>query len=521
LHNFKEDAVFSKKVFSGLIVSAAVVLALVGCSSGGASGNHSANTTATSKTLTIGTLQDVPTFDPAQTNIGDLMQYMYPSYDSLIRQNNTGQYVPMLATSWKYTNSAHTDFEFTIRSGVKFSDGTAMTAETVAASLKRFQAANGPEASAFQFVKSIAAVGKSTIRLTLSAPDPSLVYNLTLTPGMITNPKASSAALKSVPAGTGPYVLDTATSARGNVYKFTRNKYYWDAAAFPFKEVDLKVLTDPTARLNAVISGQADATYGISSQVTQAKASNVTVLSWLGGWYGLFLQDRDGVKTPALSNVLVRQAINYAIDKKALLKAVAFGQGSLTTQIFGPATPAYQKSLDNAYPFDPAKAKALLAKAGYANGFTINMPELDIQAPASYPIIKQELGNVGINVTYTTITAAGGVAPFVNGSFSSYVFVWGSSNNWVDANELLSAKGVFNPFHVNDPKIASFMTSISLATGAKQDALFKALDAYVVKQAWFDPWYISENYMLVGSHVTVTAQPGSIMPPLINYAPAK
>ncbi|WP_432826007.1 ABC transporter substrate-binding protein [Dactylosporangium sp. CA-092794] len=504
-----------RKFLGGVAISAALVVGATGCSGGGS------DAPAGHQKLTIGVIVDVGSFDPSQSDVGNFMQYLQPAYDTLIRLDDKGKLQPMLATKWEYTDHENKVLELTLRQGVKFSDGTPLTAEAVIASLKRFAAANGPRATALASVASYKAVNDSTVDLTLSAPDPALTHNLALVAGMITNPAVAAADLATTPAGAGPYVLDKNATRRGDVYVFTRNENYYDTEAFPFPEIDLRVLTDPTARLNAVKTGQVDATFGEPSRKAEAKSSGLTVISAPGDWQGLFLIDRAGKTTPALGDVRVRQAINYAIDGDALLKSVAFGEGTSSTQMFYPGTPAYDDSLNRAYPFDPDKARKLLAEAGYAGGFTLKMPSIDVFLPEVYPIVKQQLANVGITVDYTPLNVAGGLGPFLTGEYPAFVFSWGSSQNWLDATLLLSKDGAWNPFHVADPKIADLMSKIAVASGDEQAALYKQLSAYVVDQAWFDPFYVVNNLFFVGPHVTVTPQAQQSVPSIYNYKPAK
>ncbi|MBN9179446.1 MAG: peptide ABC transporter substrate-binding protein, partial [Microbacterium sp.] len=217
-----------RKPLGLLAAAAALAVALAGCTAGSGTDKSA----QPDRTLTIGMTSDVATFDPAQSQVGGPNQYMLPVYDTLIRKDDDGKLVPMLATSWKYTDSSNTVFELTIRDGVKFSDGTPLTTEAVAASLQRFRDGKGPRATGLAYVTDIKAVDAKIVRLTLSAPDPALAENLTLVAGMIVNPKADAAALTSEPAGAGPYVLDTADTRRGDVYVYKRNKNYYNASAF-------------------------------------------------------------------------------------------------------------------------------------------------------------------------------------------------------------------------------------------------------------------------------------------------
>ncbi|WP_431075655.1 ABC transporter substrate-binding protein [Microbacterium phyllosphaerae] len=427
----------------------------------------------------------------------------------------------MLATAWKYVDDSNVVLQITIRDDVQFSDGTPLTVDAVIESLKRFKASNGPRASALASVESFEAVDDSTLTLHLSEPDPALAHNLALVAGMITNPDVEAGELTSIPAGTGPYILDLDATRRGDVYVFTRNPGYYDSESFPFDEVNLRVLTDPTARMNAIKTGQVDAIYGAPSQLGEAQASGLTVVSSPGDWQGLFLIDRDGVLTPALADERVRQAINYAIDGDAILDTVAFAQGTPTTQMFYPGTGAYDEALDDAYPHDPEKARELLAEAGYADGFALVMPSFDTFLPEVYPIITQQLAEVGIDAQFQPILGSAGFGPILGGDYSAFFMSWGASQNWLDATLLLSGSGGWNPFHVADPQIADLLSRIAASSGSEQDDLYAQLSAYVVEQAWFAPFYVINNLAFVGPDVTVTAQPQQSNPALYNYKPAK
>lgn len=510
--HFKEDAVFSKKVLGGLAAAATLILTLSGCTASTSDPGE--------ETLDLGVITDVVSFDPAQSDVGQLLQFLQPAYDALIRLDEEGELQPFLATEWEYTDADNKVLELTLREDVVFSDGEKLDAASVVSSLERFKASNGPRASALAAVDSFEAVDASTVRLTLSAPDPALVHNLALVAGMITNPSADPDELASIPAGTGPYVLDTEATRRGDVYVFIRNENYYDPSAFPFDKVTLRVLTDPTARLNAVKTGQIDATLGFAAQIAEAEASGLSTLSWPGDWQGLFLVDRAGQTTPALADARVRQAINYAIDGDGILETVTFGEGEPTTQMFYPGTPAYDPALDSAYPFDPEKARELLAEAGYPDGFTLSMPSSDAFLPEVYPLLQQQLADVGITVEFTPLPASSGIAPLLGGEFPAFFFSWGASQNWLDATLLLSAQGAWNPFHADDPEIADLMSRIAVAAPDQQDALCAELSAYVVDQAWFAPLYVQNNLAFYGPDITVTPQAQQSNPALYNYKPA-
>jgi len=193
---------------AALATTAALVLA--GCSAGGSgSGDHAtAGGTAKGGTLTIGTVVDVKSFDPAQSHIGHYVQYDQAVYDSLLRRKPDGTLVPMLATKWSY-NSDKTVLTLTLRKGVKFSDGTALDANAVKVNLDRFRTGNGPDASTLAQVESVEAKDPTTVVITLKAPDPALLDYLGNADGFIASPKAIEAGkIATTPVGSGPYTLD-------------------------------------------------------------------------------------------------------------------------------------------------------------------------------------------------------------------------------------------------------------------------------------------------------------------------
>lgn len=504
---------YPKKLLTAAAVAASLALVLTGCAGDG-------DETAEEQRLAIGALVDVQSFDPAQSDVGHFMPYLQPAYDTLVRLDDEGELVPMLAESWEYLDDQNTKLELSLREGVLFSDGTSLDAEATVESLERFAAANGPRSTALASVESFDVIDERTVVLELSAPDPALIHNLSLVAGMITNPATPDAELATMPAGAGPYVLDKSATRAGDVYVFTRNEHYYAPEAFPFDEIELRALTDATARLNAVKTGQVDAAFGSPAQKAEAEGAGLEVISAPGDWQGLFIIDRDGKVNPELADSRVRQAINFAIDGDAILDSVVFGEGTSSTQIFYPGTPAYDDSLNDVYPFDPAKARELLADAGYPEGFTMRMPSTDLFLPEVYPIVKQQLSDVGITVDFAPQTPASGLDPYLNGEFPVYVFSWGSSQNWLDATLLLSEQGAWNPMRVADPAIADLLGKIAVAGPEEQDTLYKELSAHVVEQAWFAPFYVVNNLVFHGPGVEVTSQPQQVVPSIYNYKPA-
>ena len=349
----------------------------------------------------------------------------------------------------------------TLRSDVTFTDGTKFTADIAAQNLVRFRDGNSPNKSFLAAMADAKAVDDTHLEITLSAADPGFLIYLTQNAGMQESPKAFTAAdIKTNPIGSGPYVLDTAATVIGTSYTFTKNPNYWDKPSQHYEKLVYKVYNDPTATLNAIKGKQLNGAKLLNNDtVDQVKAAGYTLTPFELDWTGLLLLDRDGTLNPALKELKVRQAINYAVDANAMLKAVGKGYGTQTTQVFPTSSPAYDAALDTRYAFDPAKAKSLLAEAGFPNGFTIEMPSTAAMGTSIWNLIQQQLKDVGITVNFTdagTNFISDVLAP-------KYPATWlqlQQDPDWQLINFLITPQSTFNPFHTTDPKVDELVTAL-------------------------------------------------------------
>ena len=493
---------------------AGIGLAATGCAAGTPSAEEPA---ATGGTLTLATTVDAASWDPADAEFGNRIQYMQPVYDSLLHVNADLEIEPWLATEFSY-NDDNTVLSLTLRDDVVFSDGEVFNAEVAKANLEHFKTGTGQNSVTLGAVASIDTTGDYSLDITLSAPDPALLRNLALVSGMQASPAVLDGdSLKTTPVGSGPYVLDASATTAGSQYTYERNADYWNTEAFPFDEIVLKPLTDLTARLNALKSGEIDGALGDAKSIAEAEASGLTAQTMQGDWQGIFIVDREGTKVPALADERVRQAMNYAIDGDGILEAVRLGEGESTTQVFNPTSLAYDADLDDAYPFDPDKARELLAEAGYADGFDITMPEFAGFSDIS-TIAYQQLGDVGIRVTPQSVAPDQVISALLSGEFPAFIFSWGSSNSWQDILKIVQPTAPWNMYKSETPELDALIAEAQ-STGSEE--AFQAVSEYLVEQAWFAPWYVQNNVYLTGSDVTVTMQPQNVVPYIWNYTPAK
>lgn len=506
-------------------IAAAASMILAGCSSGGsqpASTGSAAAAAASGGTLTLGAVVDVKSFDPAQAHLGHYVQYDQPVYDSLVRRLPNGTPTPMLATKWAY-NSDKTQLTLDIRKGVTFSDGTPVDANAVKLNLDRFRSGNGPDASTLSLVSDVEAPNADTVVITLKAPDPSLIDYLGNEDSFIASPKAIAAGhIATDPVGSGPYVYEPSASVPGSKYTFTKRKGYWDPSLQTYSQIVIKPITDTTAMLNAFLSGQVDAALLTPKTAAQAKSAGMTEYDYGTDWYGLFLFDRDGTMAPALKNVKVRQAINYAIDKAAILKQVGQGKGELTSQILPPGVPGYDNTLDTAYPYNPTKAKQLMAAAGFAGGFSLTMPTSSGAVdPAMTAAVGQYLKNIGITVNWDNISVSDYIADLAGGKYAAAWFQEAQGTAWYTSQVELTPNAIYNPFHTADPTVESLVHTVQYGSASQQGTAATQLNKYIVDQAWFAPFYRPDQVYFTNKTTTVTPQARQAVPSIYYYAPKK
>jgi peptide/nickel transport system substrate-binding protein len=502
-----------KAAAAALVLTAS--LALTACGGGAGAGSSAVAATA----LTIGTIQDVRSWDPAQAHVGHVLQPYQAVYDTLILRQSDGKLSPMLATEWKY-NSTNTKLTVDLRTDVTFSDGAKFDAEAAKANMDHFKTANGPQMAQLASVKDVSVVDADTIDINLSTPDPALEYFLSQAAGLMGSPKAlGTEGIKTEPVGSGPYVMDKAASVKDSQTVFTARKDYWNKDLQKYQRLTFKILTDLTARTNALVSGQVDATILDPKNGKQAEGAKMKLAANEVDWQGLLLLDRDGAKNPALANVKVRQAINYAFDRKTILDQVMLGQGTPTSQPFGKASGAWTEELENYYSYDPAKAKQLLKEAGYENGVTLEIPSVP-GFETQISVIQQQLADVGITLKLGAALTNTFTSDVAAQKFTTMYFSLFQGEPTVAVNQIVSTKALYNPFKNTTPELQAKIDAVQKG-GAEAGKLAQEVNKYVVEQAWFAPLFRVNQMYYHNSKVNVTPQIQQAVPSIYNYSPAK
>jgi peptide/nickel transport system substrate-binding protein len=473
---------------------AAVTIAACGGQAATSTTSTPASTGAseTGNVLTVGFSVEGPqTLDPAKAP-QNYAWFEELAYEPLIVQRADGTLAPGLAASWSYQGTGNTTFVLNLRAGVKFSDGSPLTAQGVVDDLDYVVKSAG-QMSPFLAGDTFAATGPLTVTIKAAQPDPD--FPQILTQDDVVGDMISAKALRNPSLlgtqtfGAGPYTLDAAQTVAGDSYTYVPNPDYYDKGSLHWKKVVIKVITDPQSMLNALKTGQIEVADGDPTTIAAATQAGLTVTSTPDLWMGVTLADRGGVLAKALANVQVREALNYATDRATIAKALFPGTGAATSQPAPPGGYGYDPSLASAYPYDISKAKQLLAAAGYAHGLSLKIVTGDyggenLMAQA----LAQQWQQVGVTVQVTDYANANEFyAAAFGAKFPAFMTVFGQIPTWVEGPSLFLPPASFNPFHTASALLASLYQQEALSSGAQQVSLDQRIEAYLVDQAWFVP----------------------------------
>jgi peptide/nickel transport system substrate-binding protein len=461
--------------------------------------------------LRIGLAADVTSLDPHYVNLAPNNSAASHVFDALVHVDADARLVPGLALSWRALDA--TTWEFKLRKGVKFHDGSDFSADDVIYSLERpatLSASPGPFTG---FVKPITAkkvVDPWTIQLKTAAPYAMLPYDLNSI--FIVSKKAASGASTEdfnsgkAAIGTGPYKL--LRFARGDRIELGRNDAYWaDQGGKPaaWDKVTLRILPADTARIAALLAGDLDAIENIpTADLTRLKANANFRLEQKVSWRTLFLHmdqyrdhppylaDKSGkplAKNP-FRDARVRLALSKAINRRAIVERVMEGYAIAAGNLVSPPVFGHVDALrpEN---YDLETAKRLLAEAGYPDGFalTLHAPnDRYVNDEQLAQAVAQMLARSGIQTKVETMPASVYFAKARAGEFAFALLGWGSFSGDLALRALVATPnsekgyGAWNWGHYSNPKVdALLLQGFATLDETKREALAREAASLALK----------------------------------------
>src|SRR5580692_1999097 len=408
VHRFRPPARLRPGLARRLAAGAAagiVIAAVAACGSGGGSTAGAADDAAGASGAS-GTLNwewELPTsWDPVTSSAGWDMHALGLVYASITTLDPKGTVEAGLASSWQYApNGKSVTFE--LRQGLKFTDGTALDANAVKENIVRGQTqANSTEASELSVISKVVVNSATSFTLDLTQVDYQVPDLLAGKDGMMVSPASFKAvgAIPTKPVGAGPFELTSYVP--DSHADLVRNPGYWDASLIHLANFTVQSITQPEQILAALESGQVNVAYIAGNQVASAKAAGFKIAVIPSE----VVNELDIQTTTAPFNKpAVVKAINYAINRQAILQVQASGYGAVSYQPFPKGFVGYNPTLANLYPYNPAKAKQLLAQAGYPHGLKITLSTVSTSDSLAEQL-QSQLKQVGISVTIKDIPAA-------------------------------------------------------------------------------------------------------------------
>lgn len=465
--------------------AAAVALAAV------AGGAHAAND---ADTLVVVQSGEPVGLDTMKNNLQHSMNVSLNIQDRLFDPQEDGSVAPGLAERWEFVDD--TTLRVTLKDGLVFHNGEPVNAEAVKYSFERLVDPDlkSPHAGRMEQIDSVSVVDPLTVEFKTKKPFAPILhlmsYYLPIVP-----PKATAAAgpdeFNRNPVGAGPYMVES--WERGGDIVLKAFDGYWGGKP-PFEKVVFKTIPEESARVAALLTGEADIVEGVSvrSQKNISESGKGTLTDSMG------VMPYVGLNTyePPFDDVRVRQALNYGVNR-GLIKAALFNdRGMLAEGAISPRTFGADTSLEP-YPHDPEKAKALLAEAGYPDGFTTtlsyptNMTQIQEQAQA----IASDLAKIGVKAELQPLDRAVMWEKYKNREHDMYIYWW-DDNPEPD-------RYMYSLFHSNsrDYYYKNAETDALLDKGrstldrAEREKVYQEIDRKLYEEApWVYLYIIPETY---------------------------
>ncbi|HEV7663281.1 MAG TPA: ABC transporter substrate-binding protein [Chloroflexota bacterium] len=358
-------------------------------------------TTALTGKLTVDLDADVESLDPYLAYQTASLSINHNLFDYLLERDAQGNLAPGLAESW--TTVDPTTLEFKLRHNIKFHNGEDFTADAVQFSAQRMldEALNSGVRSRFTSIAEVKIVDPYTVRFLLTKPDPQLLDSLSNQMAMLPPKYTQSGGQATRPVGSGPFKF--VDWVHDDHFTVEANETYWSGSVKGMPRVKTVVFRPvPVAgtRLADLQSGQSDLVVALTADQTRILAglpagSPRVERTDLPGYQYIFFNTK--LADSPLKDARVRQALNYAIDRKGLIQSLLGGTVAPMNQALGPLTLGYNSGLSG-FTYDTAKAKQLLTDAGFGNGFDLTLDVITADRTDLIDAVAAQLGQVGVRV---------------------------------------------------------------------------------------------------------------------------
>jgi len=381
---------------SAVLMLAVLTFSLAGCSRQGSGGKEPPKS---ADGLRYGLSTEPVTLDPLNpANTADGRSILFNVFEGLVKPDSSGKLIPAVAESYRIEQNGLV-YVFTIRKGIRFSDGTELTPADAVFSLNEAIKAGF---DAFNQIAGIETAGPGEIRITLKSPDPEFLPYLTaaIVPEKNTDREKN-------PIGTGPFIIESYTPQQSLV--MAKNPYYRQSGIPSLNKVTIVFYSDSDALLMGLRGGNIDAAGVTGALLPQLETINEKPGNGKSPEFDIIPWHSNAVQLLALNNaqkplddVRVRQAINYAVDIPEIIRTAFYGKGEPSGSPLIPGLKdVYDETLREPYPRNLERAKELLDDAGFKDGFP-----LEITVPSSYnmhvdtaQVIVHQLGQAGIRAS--------------------------------------------------------------------------------------------------------------------------
>ncbi len=444
------------------------------------------------KTLSVGATLEPPTLDPTMSDAASIPQLLlYNVYETLVKMDSEGKIKPLLAERWD-VSSERTTYTFNLQQGAHFASGTPVDAAAVVAGIERMKnSASATIKSQLAPITSVTALDAGTVVVTLSQPSNAWLYSMTSTAGMIVDPATTDMATK--PMGSGPFAYSSWT--KGDSITLVKNPKYWGTPG-RFDTVTMRYYVDPNAMITAMLSGDLDIISNLQAPQSLDQFADATKYTIVEGTTTGKVTMGFNHSNPSLAILKVRQAICYAIDRQALLSTVWAGHGQLIGTHSSPTDPYYE-DLSNTYPFDPAKAKELLAESGVSNlSLRLRVPTTKY-ATDSATFVQSQLKDVGITVTIDQLDFSRWLTEvFTNGDYDMTIVAH------VEPRDLVKWADPKYYWHYDNPELQALVKEADAGSTDDYVRLMKQASEILANDAAADWLFLLPNLVVTTLEIT-------------------